>query len=170
MTWSFRMDDKDKHQKRLSLEEEVSINWYLNWIRISQCLINSIQVAVLQDELDKEQKLNQILQCALHGAFVCHSCVSSLAPLQVFLILKFELRMHQSNVTAADFCRRRCFWQSWQWWRKRSWCSRERLRTWRCASIGRETRRGTCFGDSRGTSSAVWEAGESSTSSNNYQD
>ncbi|RRT68553.1 hypothetical protein B296_00017383 [Ensete ventricosum] len=42
-----------------------------------------LQVAVLQDELEKEQKLNQILQCALHGPFVCHSCVSSLVPLQV---------------------------------------------------------------------------------------
>lgn len=42
-----------------------------------------LQVAELQDELEKEQKLNQILQCALHGPYVCHSCVSSLVPLQV---------------------------------------------------------------------------------------
>ncbi|KAG6535274.1 uncharacterized protein LOC122015746 [Zingiber officinale] len=74
------MEEKSKHQKRLSLEEEVS---------------------VLQDALDKEQKLNQILQCALHGAFVCHSCVSSLAPLQARVLLA-ELTMVEEEIMMLE--------------------------------------------------------------------
>ncbi|URE36831.1 hypothetical protein MUK42_35378 [Musa troglodytarum] len=74
------MDKQDSHQKRVGLEEEV---------------------AKLQDELEKEQKLHQILQCAVHGPFVCHSCVSSLVPLQVQVLLA-ELAMVEEEIITLE--------------------------------------------------------------------
>ncbi|RWW88331.1 hypothetical protein BHE74_00002798 [Ensete ventricosum] len=73
------MDKQDGRQRRFGLEEEVRSDCQLlvmyklsivfGLARMRNGVIE-LQVAVLQDELEKEQKLNQILECALHGPFM----------------------------------------------------------------------------------------------------
>ncbi|XP_020593810.1 uncharacterized protein LOC110033963 isoform X2 [Phalaenopsis equestris] len=50
------LKEEERNQKKLQLEAEV---------------------AQLQEILENEQKLNAVLHRALHGSFVCHSCLSS---------------------------------------------------------------------------------------------
>ncbi|KAJ3686741.1 hypothetical protein LUZ61_015905 [Rhynchospora tenuis] len=72
----FLMNREEKHQRKLELE---------------------LEVAELQNTLENEQKVNQILQCSLQGRLVCPSCLSSLVPLQVQVILA-ELAMVEEEI------------------------------------------------------------------------
>ncbi|KAJ4808867.1 hypothetical protein LUZ62_021433 [Rhynchospora pubera] len=72
----FLMNKEEKQQRKLELE---------------------LEVAELQNTLEKEQKVNQILQCSLQGRIVCPSCLSSLVPLQVQVILA-ELAMVEEEI------------------------------------------------------------------------
>ncbi|KAJ3693680.1 hypothetical protein LUZ60_009160 [Juncus effusus] len=72
----FLMDREVVHQKRLQLE---------------------LEVAELQNTLEREQRLNQILQCSMQGKLVCHSCLSSFVPLQVQVLLA-ELAMVEEEI------------------------------------------------------------------------
>lgn len=100
----FLMQTSEDHQRRLALEDEVLIvtffNHFLIWVL---CLFHSkhaldyvfkvkklggkgyrfLQVMKLQAELDGEQMLNSILQCALDGPLLSHSCPFSCLPSQV---------------------------------------------------------------------------------------
>ncbi|XP_072959167.1 uncharacterized protein [Typha angustifolia] len=76
----FLMERDDVHRRRLELEEEV---------------------AELQIVLAKEQKLNQIWKLALQGPFVWHSCLSSLVPLQVQVLLE-ELAMVEEEIICLE--------------------------------------------------------------------
>ncbi|KAJ4969097.1 hypothetical protein NE237_015798 [Protea cynaroides] len=72
----FLMHQSRDKQKRIDLEEEV---------------------AILQAELDDELKLNQVLQCALHGQIVSRPSLSSLLPIQVQVLLA-ELEMVEEEI------------------------------------------------------------------------
>ena len=39
----------------------------------------------LQAELEQQHRVNRVLQCALHGPVVCHSCLCSLLPVEVLV-------------------------------------------------------------------------------------
>ncbi|KAJ4969019.1 hypothetical protein NE237_015720 [Protea cynaroides] len=52
---------------------------------------------ILQAELDDELKLNQVLQCALHGQIVSRPSLSSLLPIQVQVLLA-ELAMVEEEI------------------------------------------------------------------------
>ncbi|XXG75207.1 hypothetical protein AAC387_Pa07g3767 [Persea americana] len=62
----FLMQRSEDHQIRLELEAEV---------------------AKLQEELEEEEKLNRVLQCSLHGPHLLRSCLSSMLPLEVQVLL-----------------------------------------------------------------------------------
>ncbi|XP_020102477.1 uncharacterized protein LOC109720029 [Ananas comosus] len=64
----FLMERDNKNQRRRLLELEV-------------------EVGELESVLEKEQQLSQILQSSLHGQLVCPSCLSSLVPPEVQVLL-----------------------------------------------------------------------------------
>ncbi|KAJ6900352.1 hypothetical protein NC652_026463 [Populus alba x Populus x berolinensis] len=66
----------DEKQKRVDLEEEVE---------------------KLQAELDEEQAINKVLQCALHGSVSSHPCLATLIPPQVQSLLA-ELAMVEEEI------------------------------------------------------------------------
>ncbi|XP_042514792.1 uncharacterized protein LOC122089269 [Macadamia integrifolia] len=72
----FLMHRSRDKQRRIDLEEEV---------------------AMLEAELDDEQKLNRVLQCALHGQAVSRPSLSSLLPRQVQVLLA-ELEMVEEEI------------------------------------------------------------------------
>lgn len=72
----FLMQPRDDQQRRQELEEEV---------------------VKLQGELDEQQRLNRVLQCALHGPVVCRSCLCSLLPVEVQVLLA-ELAMVEEEI------------------------------------------------------------------------
>ncbi|CAA6656809.1 unnamed protein product [Spirodela intermedia] len=76
----FLMQRQEEHRRRCELEEEV---------------------AELHGVLEKEQKLNGVLQCALHGPLVSRSSVSSMLPLQVQVLLA-ELAMVEEEIAYLE--------------------------------------------------------------------
>ncbi|MQL87056.1 hypothetical protein Taro_019580, partial [Colocasia esculenta] len=72
----FLMQTREEHRRRCELEEEV---------------------AELQGVLDKEERLSRILQCALHAPLLSRSCLSSLLPPQVQVLLA-ELSMVEEEI------------------------------------------------------------------------
>ncbi|KAL5734697.1 hypothetical protein ACOSP7_032558 [Xanthoceras sorbifolium] len=73
-------EDHENKQKRVDLEDEVE---------------------KLQAELDEEQTVNKVLQCALHGPVISHPCLSSLLPPQVQALLG-ELAMVEEEIVWSE--------------------------------------------------------------------
>lgn len=85
-------DDYEIKQRRIELEEEVSVHHCKISFLVILVVVKKFffafmtivfQIEKLQAELDEEQTVNKVLQCALHGPVISQPCLSTLLPPKV---------------------------------------------------------------------------------------
>ncbi|RWR86088.1 WAP four-disulfide core domain-containing protein [Cinnamomum micranthum f. kanehirae] len=90
----FLMQRSEDHQKRLELQAEGEF-YQINGTD------DLAKVAKLQEELEEEEKLNRVLQCSLHGPHLVRSCLSSMLPLEVQVLLA-EITMVEEEIVCLE--------------------------------------------------------------------